>query len=369
MTSFSASPSGKNLNTVLGIIDKSLNSLRNSSVVDRVAQDSSPRAILSGGRSRGGSPYGTPRAAKTPTSGGRQSRRTTPRVLSATPRLSTPGSDMLAAASASGAIVNAAFSESKGEGDMYFNSLTTELLNTQKKCAALEEENLHLKSLRKRQKAAGSPRKAGMRGTSPYQPRGGHVEPRAEDDITSVMGQIHDHLALQSQDFALRRMHGECVVDHQSMQMLIDLVGESLHHLSEDEMTRTDWLQQQATEMAHNREVARTAEFEIKEPRESEDRLKEELEAFEAENMRLTNELADERHKNNERGRDNEQETASMIALQSQASTLSAEREQLLQQLQSAETRITRFVNEIDELRNNEKDLLNQIKALQRNQK
>ena len=48
---------------------------------------------------------------------------------------------------------------------------------------------------------------------------------------------------------------------------------------------------------ANSQERYKTLEFEVHELQESERRLKEELVAFEAENMRLANELQDEWHK------------------------------------------------------------------------
>ena len=90
--------------------------------------------------------------------------------------------------------------------------------------------------------------------------------------------------------------------------------------------------------------------------------------AFEAENMRLANELQDERHKNTENGRFNGINTEQTLLLQSKINTLTAEKDQLLLNCQQAESRITRFINEIDELKNVQSDLLNTIKVLKEKQ-
>ena len=54
--------------------------------------------------------------------------------------------------------------------------------------------------------------------------------------------------------------------------------------------------------------------------------------------------------------------------LQSKINTLTAEKDQLLLNCQQAESRITRFINEIDELKNVQSDLLNTIKVLKEKQ-
>ena len=161
-------------------------------------------------------------------------------------------------------------------------------------------------------------------------------------------------------------MNTECVVPLESMRTLLDLGEEGVQHLRDDEMARTDYLQQQADIQAHTQERTKTLEFEVNELKENERRLKEELVAFEAENMRLANELQDERHKNNARGRLDGNFTENFLAMQGKLNTANAEKEQLLMNCQQAETRITRFINEIDELKNIERDLLNKIEMLKK---
>ena len=80
--------------------------------------------------------------------------------------------------------------------------------------------------------------------------------------------------------------------------------------------------------------------------------------------MRLANELQDERHRNNERGRLNGNNTEQFLTMQAKLNTVTAEKEQLLLNCQQAETRITRFINEIDELKNIESDLLRKIETM-----
>lgn len=346
--------SSNNISTVLGIIDKSLNSLRGSSIVDRAAQES-PRSTQP-------SPYGTPRV------GGSKSSRATPVLLGSSGRQSvtTPRSR-------SGTARSTLLPETKIDGDDYTNSVTTELLKLQAKCSALEIENAEMKqTIAKIRTPTGKmPRKGAAtplasRGivSSPYLPKR-PVPSRESDDVSDIMGRIHDHLALRSQDFASRRGEGECIVDHRSMQEVATLLSESLAHLRDDEMARSDWLEEQAAEITRMREISRTTAFEIQECRENERHLKEELEAFEAENMRLTNELSDERSRNINRERPSGNTTENMIAMQAKLNTITAERDQLLKECQEAEARITRFVNEIDGLRNNEQDLLAQLETLQ----
>ena len=50
--------------------------------------------------------------------------------------------------------------------------------------------------------------------------------------------------------------------------------------------------------------------------------------------------------------------------MQAKLNTVTAEKEQLLLNCQQAETRITRFINEIDELKNIESDLLRKIETM-----
>ena len=104
--------SSNNISTVLGIIDKSLNSLRGSSIVDRAAQES-PRSAQP-------SPYGTPRVS------GSKPSRATPVLLGSSGRQSvtTPRSR-------SGTARSLLVPETKIDGDDYTNSVTTELLKLQ----------------------------------------------------------------------------------------------------------------------------------------------------------------------------------------------------------------------------------------------
>ena len=101
----------KNVTTVLDIIDKSLNSLRSPSVVQRAASGKA-----------------SPRSARSAISFENSLRKSRDANNSRVP-LGTPGRTTLAAYDSG---------ESKGDGDAYLNTLTTELLKQQNKCSALE---------------------------------------------------------------------------------------------------------------------------------------------------------------------------------------------------------------------------------------
>ena len=351
--SASPNPHVKNVTTVLDIIDKSLNSLRSPSVVQRAA----------GAKA-------SPRAARSNITFENSLRNRRDANNSRVP-LGTPGRTTLATYDSG---------ESKGDGDAYLNTLTTELLKQQNKCSALEAENENLKRkvsiLAKR--GAKSRDYSGKNGSSPRRPefRGLKTTYRPKftkyseqlGDISSIVGKLHDCIAIESQEIATRNVETECVVGLEAMRNVIDLGAEGVRHLQDDEMARTDWLQKQAEMQANSQERNKTLDFEVHELKESERRLKEELVAFEAENMRLANELQDERHKNTENGRFNGINTEQTLLLQSKINTLTAEKDQLLLNCQQAESRITRFINEIDELKNVQSDLLNTIKILKEKQ-
>jgi len=362
-----AHPHMKNVTTVLDIIDKSLNSLRSPSVVDRAANNnlsssgnnSTVRTPRSTSSRRGGDPNSSANNSRVyGSSGGRRRRRQAP--------LGTPGRASLVAYDNN---------ESEKDNEGYLNTLTTELLKHQRKCSALEAENESLKKkvsmlARRRPRANEGGRSPGrhvFRGRNTlYEPKNNKFDRSAQqfDDIATIVGKLHDHIALESQEIAQRNINTECVMTLESMRNLIDLSGEGAQHLRDDEMARTGYLQQQADLQANTQERTKTLEFEVNELKENERRLKEELVAFEAENMRLANELQDERHRNNERGRLNGNNTEQFLTMQAKLNTVTAEKEQLLLNCQQAETRITRFINEIDELKNIESDLLRKIETM-----
>ena len=351
-------PHMKNVTTVLDIIDKSLNSLRSPSIVQRAANNNTHNLSSTSPLVR------TPRSTNS-------ARATRNNSASRQVPLSTPGRITLPAYETN---------ESKGDNDSYLNTLTTELLKHQRKCSSLEAENESLKKkismlARRQYKQSGSntsasPRRHAFRGkTTIYEPKISKYNKQGAqqlDDIATLVGKLHDHIALESQEIAQRNMNTECVVPLESMRNLLDLGEEGVKHLRDDEMARTEYLQQQADLQAHTQERSKTLEFEVNELKENERRLKEELVAFEAENMRLANELQDERHKNNARGRLDGNVTENVLAMQGKLNTANAEKEQLLMNCQQAETRITRFINEIDELKNIERDLLNKIEMLKK---
>ena len=339
----------KNVTTVLDIIDKSLNSLRSPSVVQRAA----------GGKA-------SPRVARSTISFENSLRNHRDGSNSRAP-LGTPGRPRLATYD---------HGESKGDVDAYLNTLTTELLKQQNKCSALEAENENLKKkvhiLASRgaktrdytDKSGSSPHKLEFRGMkSTYRPKVTKYSGQL-GDISSIVGKLHDCLAIESQEIATRNVEAECVVGLEAMRNVLDLGVEGVRNLQDDEMARTEWLQKQAEMQATSQERNKTLEFEVHELKGNERRLKEELVAFEAENMRLANELQDERYKNTERSRFNGSNTEQTLLLQSKVNTLTAEKDQLLLNCQQAESRITRYINEIDELKNVQSDLLNTIKIL-----
>ena len=192
----------------------------------------------------------------------------------------------------------------------FINDLTVDLLSEQKKTAILENENARLREqIAKLQQAVanrgmkigvigsnlgGSSRssavtssiRANVSGSVDRQSRG-----RLGKELSSIVSSIHAQVDRQSELIKQKHEDGMCSLGHRDIQSALDRCLSQLSLLRDSDRAT----QKQQTDLEDRTERYRdrleAAEMEIQFMQEQRSTLNHQLEAFEAENMRLTNQV------------------------------------------------------------------------------
>ena len=196
----------------------------------------------------------------------------------------------------------------------FINDLTVDLLSEQKKSALLEEENTRLRQrlARFQQRMGGSGGTGGMGGGSgggggmyggggsfvmgsgggssgSAGSKGTHL--RLGLDLQNIVSTIHAQVERQSSLIKQKQEDGMCILAHRHIQAALDRCLMQLASLRDSDRDT----QRQQTELEDTAERCRdrlkAAEMEIQYMQEQRSTLQHQLEAFEAENMRLTNDI------------------------------------------------------------------------------
>lgn len=252
-----------------------------------------------------------------------------------------------------------------GPADASFvNDLTVDLLSEQKRSALLEEENARLRQRLSRfqqrvgiggvggvYEALGS---AGGSSSAAASSKGTHIQLGV--DLQNIVSTIHAQVDRQNDQMKQKQQDGMCVLAHGQIQGALDRCLTQLTSLrhSDRETQRHQTDLEDTAERC--RDQLKAAEMEIQYMQEQRNTLQQQLEAFEAENMRLTNDIEELRFTSAQQQR----RLDSAVAASQQRPVTGADDMQELRAARSAdaeriselEKQIRRLQNELDEAMN-----------------
>eukprot|EP00949_MAST-11_sp_MAST-11-sp1_P001905 g1905.t1 len=242
--------------------------------------------------------------------------------------------------------------------EQYVNVLTAQLLKAQRENKVLEAENRKL--LRtinsSRQKGTTSALNMGMDlSTSMLQPQDDTKLNFSNDDssmpaIKDLITKIHGHVNRRSFAFAQSRSTGMCSLPHSDAQKSLDRLRMALQGIQNAKIANSDGLARLASTSRQDKDKLHSLQFEMEQLQNEKRDLEDQVLAFEAENMRLTNQLDEQKYMARQSHGSPSPATGN-TALHEHIAKLTTEKLVLQQQNNALEERCQRLINEIDDLR------------------
>ena len=229
----------------------------------------------------------------------------------------------------------------------YLNTLTRDLLEQQKQNATLLEENEVLR--RRLHMQGGSTALVSNSTTDPTQYNDYTTTTTYKDALSTTIAQcittINTKVDQQAELLHAKQVDGMCSLSHADVQASLNRCLAQLQRFRESEMIAKQQRNDLFVSAERDRDKLAAAMLEIQHLQGVRRGMEERLEAFELENMRLTNDLSRERECTN---------GANEFVKDSQMDMLNSKNEKtlLLQEIDTLKNQNYRLVNEVDEIRN-----------------
>jgi len=228
----------------------------------------------------------------------------------------------------------------------YLNTLTRDLLTSQKNNASLIEENQVLKRRLNMQNNHNSPTYSTY---STYSSRplltGNALVDARTTTLSECVSSINRKVDAQAKLLKSKQVDGTCSLAHTDVQASLDRCLSQLQRFREGELMAKRQREELFSSAERDRDKLAAAMLEIQHLQGERRGMEERLEAFELENMRLTNDLSMERQRTN---------GATAIVSESKLDMKEQENriEELLQEINHLKNKNMTLVNERDETRN-----------------
>ena len=229
----------------------------------------------------------------------------------------------------------------------YLNTLTRDLLEQQKQNATLLEENEVLR--RRLNMQGGSTALVSNTTANPTQYNDYTTTTTYKDALSTTIAQcittINTKVDEQAELLRAKQVDGMCSLSHADVQASLNRCLAQLQRFRDSELIAKQQRNDLFVSAERDRDKLAAAMLEIQHLQGVRRGMEERLEAFELENMRLTNDLSRERECTN---------GANEFVKDSQMDLLNSKNEKklLLQELETLKNQNYRLVNEVDEIRN-----------------
>ena len=171
------------------------------------------------------------------------------------------------------------------------------------------------------------------------------------DDLDELLHQMHTLLHRQAQDHFLSRDDGVCFLNHEAARGLVGGSAGQFEALQAAHAQTSENLRAALQGLAAEKDRYGAARFELEQMQDERRKLEEQMRAFEAENMRLTNEVEENRYLKAEKTELESVHNETNKALQKQLHLLTVEKMELARRVEELDRDKMRVTNELEELR------------------